>query len=164
VRSAKGVEVDDQRLARIDVPNDPVLGLIARDESGKHWLFNLLLPNGRAVPAVIVLEDDAAPPTQQVLGAVRERVRWLRDNEPVVRDHITKKMYDLWLRGWCDQETDPVTTRDQFRERIWLASVTITEDRRLSLHYNDALLFGGQALVQSISASGKFDGAPDLWG
>ena len=142
--------------------NDPVLGRVTPDVARKHWLFNLLLPNGRIVPGMIVPDDEGTPPSQQVLALVRERVGWVRDNEAAVRDHITKKMYDLWLRGWCDE--DPISTRDQFRERIWLASLTTFEDKRLSLHYNDARLFSGRAIVQSITSRGKFDGAPDLWG
>ena len=157
-----GAAVNQYPLARSDLLDDPVLGRVTPDAARNHWLFNLLLPNGRMVPGVIVPDDDGSPPSAETLARVRERVGWVRDNEPAVRDHITKKMYDLWVRGWCQEQGDPITTRDQFRERIWLASLTILEGRRLSLHYNDAHLFGGHALIQSINSRGKFDGAPDL--
>ncbi len=151
-------------LARSDLLDDPVLGRVVADAARAHWVFNLLLPNGRMVPAVIVPEDDGVLPSETMLARVRERIGWLRDNEPAVRDHITKKMHDLWLRGWCHEQGEARTTRDQFRERIWLATLTILEGRRLSLRYNDGQLFGGQYLVQSINPRGKFDGAPDLCG
>lgn len=156
--------MDQYPLAKSDRLDDPVLGRVTRDAGRKHWLFNLLLPNGRMVPGVIVPEDDDAPPSEKALAHIRERIGWVRENEPAVRDHITKKMYYLWLRGWHDEQIDPATTRDQFRERIWLAALTCLEDRRLSLHYNDAQLFGGRAIVQWINSRGKLDGAPDLWG
>ncbi len=156
--------LDHYPLAKSDPLDDPVLGHIVRDACGKHWLFNLLLPNGRTVPGVIVPEEDGAPLSGKALARVRERVGWVRDNEPSVRDHITRKMYDLWLRGWHHEKLDPITTREQFRERIWLAGLTCLDDNRLSLHYNDARLFGGRAIVQSINARGKFEGAPHLWG
>lgn len=156
--------MDNYPLAKSDSLEDPVLGRIMRDASGRHWLFSLLLPNGRLVPGVIVPEDDEAPPSQEILALARERIGWLRDNESAVRDHITRKMYNLWLRGWLDEQVHPVPTREQFRERIWLAGLTFLEDRRISLHYNDGRLFGGQSLIQSINSRGKLDGAPDLAG
>jgi len=159
-----GAAVNQYPLARSDLLDDPVLGRVTPDAARNHWLFNLLLPNGRLVPGVIVPEEENAPPSQEALTHVRERARWLRDNESAVRDHITKKMYNLWLRGWHDEQLDPAITREQFRERIWLASLTFMEDRLVSLHYNDARLFGGKTLVQSMNSRGKFDGAPDLLG
>jgi hypothetical protein len=153
--------LEQHPLAKSDLIDDAVLGRVTRDAWRKHWLFNVLLPNGRMVPGVIIPEHDDAPPSERALARIGERVGWVRDNEPAVRDHITKKMYNLWLRGWHDDQIDPVS-REQFRERIWLASLTCLEDRRLSLHYNDAHLFGGRPIVQSINSRGKFDGAPDL--
>jgi hypothetical protein len=124
---------------------------------------NLLLPNGRTVGGAIVPENHRLPLSERALAEIRARICWLRDNEPAVRDFIAAKMFDGWLRNWYDQGIDPVTTRDQFRDRVWLAGLTVLEDR-VALAYNYVQLFGGHAIVVTIASQGSFDGAPELWG
>ncbi|HWG44882.1 MAG TPA: hypothetical protein VN688_19065, partial [Gemmataceae bacterium] len=98
------------------------------------------LPAGRAIPGTIVPEDRRRPLFEQGLDEIRDCVRWVRENEPTIRQYIADEMFEGWLNGWYDEEIDTITTKDEFHAAISLSGINILENCRASLCYNDANL------------------------
>jgi hypothetical protein len=143
--------------------DDPVLGRVTYHEGYKEWEFTIPI-RGREVRGSVIPLDHRRPLHEQGLDEVRACVAWIRDNEPAIREYITDQMFDGWLSGWYDEEIDTVTTREGFREAIFLPGFSVLEDHVASLYYNDGGLFGGHSIVLSVGAGGCFKHPPNIWG
>jgi hypothetical protein len=142
---------------------DPTLGTATWNAARREWLFALVLPSGRAVNGSITPADDRLPLASPELEKSRACIRWVRDNEPALRQHVADKMYQLML-DWHDPEWGPALTKEQFRDKIALEGVLVREDHRASLSFSDAECFGGHAITFSVGADGRLNDEPDLWG
>ncbi len=144
--------------------DDLVLGRVTWNGQHNEWRFTLTLSDGRAVNGAVVPEGNRLPLHRQGLGEIRDCVHWVRDNERAIRQYIADQMFPGWLSGWYDEEIDQIATKEEFREAITLAGISVLEDRRATLCYDDANLFGGHAIVLSVGADGRFDCPPSIWG
>jgi hypothetical protein len=142
---------------------DPILGTATWDDGRGDWLFALVLPSGRTVDGSVRPEDNHLHLSSPGLEESRACVRWVRDNEPALRQYVADKMYELML-DWHDPERGTALTKQEFRDKIVLVGVQVLEDHRASLIFNDAGCFGGHAITFSVGADGKLDEEPYLWG
>jgi hypothetical protein len=143
--------------------DDEVMGRVTFDEGHKEWQFVVTIA-GSEVSGTINPKDCRLHLEEQGLDEISVCVRCVRDNEPHIRQYIADEMFEGWWSNWYDDEIDTVTTREGFREAIALSGISVLEDRRASLCYNDGGLFGGHAIVLSVGADGVFDSPPSLWG
>jgi hypothetical protein len=151
-------------MALLEPFDDEVLGPVIWDSGKGEWRFSITLSNGRTVHGGIVPYDDRVPLQDQGLNEIRDSVRWVRDNEPAIRASITERMFEGWKATWYDEEVDEITTPAEFREAISLRGISVLEDRKPTLYYDDANLFGGHAIVLSLNAQREIEHGPNIWG
>jgi hypothetical protein len=142
---------------------DPVLGTATWNDTRGDWEFSLILPSGRSVEGSVRPEDDRLHLSSPELDQSRACVRWVRDNEPALRQYVADQMYELML-DWHDPEWGPALSQNEFRDKVALVGVQVLEDHRASLIFSDAECFGGHAITFSVGADGKLDEEPYLWG
>jgi hypothetical protein len=144
--------------------DDEILGRLTWDADMGTWQFEVGPIAGRSIPGTIRPDDDRQPLNDQGLDEIRTCVQWIRANEPAIRSYIASKMFNNWRSNWYDEDDDAVATIDGFRDAISLASVSILEDRKATLIYDDGDLFGGHAIVTTVGADGRFEHEPHIWG
>jgi hypothetical protein len=144
--------------------DDEVLGRVTWDRRRGYWRFEVALPSGRVVPGTIASLDRSYPLPPPVLEEIRECVRWVRDNEPAVRRHVARELYEGWRNGMYEEEIEYVPPVEQFREAITLVGVNVYEDRKARAVYDAGNLFGGDWIEQAVGRGGAFDGEPELCG
>ncbi len=143
--------------------SDPTLGTATWDGVRGDWLFTLVLPSGAEAKGSIRPEDDRLHLSAPELEESRECVRWVRDNEPALRQYVADQMYEMML-DWHDPEWGPALSKEEFRDKIDLTGVLVLEDHRASLIFSDAECFGGHAITFAVGADGRLDEEPYLWG
>jgi hypothetical protein len=143
---------------------DPNIGAATWDDDRGEWLFTVVFPSGRIAEGSVRPEDDSLHLSSPDLEESRACVRWVRANEPVMRQYVADKMYRLYLNNWHNPESGPPLTQDEFRDRLALVNVNVLEDHRASLQFSDAECFGGHWITFSVGADGKLDEEPFLWG
>jgi hypothetical protein len=142
---------------------DPDFGTATWDEAGGDWLFTVAFPSGRTAEGSIVPEDNSLHLSSPALAESRACVRWVRANEPALRQYVADKMYGLAL-DWHNDEWGPPLSKDEFRDKLALTGVQVLEDHRACLIFGDAGCFGGHAITFSVGADGRLDEEPYLWG
>jgi len=144
--------------------HDELLGPLTWDEERSWWTFEVGPIAGRPVRGLIIPEDRRVPLARVQLGAVRACVAWIRANEPAVREFITHKSFDWWMKAWYDDEIDQVNTPQGFRETIQLGGVNFYEDGKACMCYKDGGLLGGHSLWVTVGPGGVFEHGPELVG
>jgi hypothetical protein len=142
---------------------DPTLGTATWDDARGDWLFTLVLPSGQSVQGRIKPENNRLHLSSPKLEESRASVRWVRDNEPALRQYVADKLYQMML-DWHNPEWGPALTKEEFRDKIALIGVNVLEDHRALLNFNDAECFGGHVITFSVGADGRLDEEPYLWG
>ena len=143
---------------------DAVLGPVVFDRESKEWRFTVPI-RGREVRGTIFPHDYRRPIAEPALAEIRECVGWVRDNEPSIRDYITGRMFDNWMSGWYDEETDVVNTPEGFREAIYLPGFFVYEkERAATLCYDDGGLFGGHGIMLTVASGGRYTQPPQIVG
>ena len=143
---------------------DPNLGTAAWDGDRSEWLFTVVFPSGRIAEGSVRPEDDSVHLSSPELEESRACLRWVQANEPVLRQYVAHRMHQLYYNNWHDPEYGPPLTQDEFRDKLALVGVQVSEDHRAFLVFSDAECFGGHAIVFSVGADGKLDEEPSLWG
>jgi hypothetical protein len=142
---------------------NPDFGRATWDDTRGEWVLTVAFPSGRTAEGSITPEDKTLHLSSPELEESRACVRWVRDNEPALRQYVAETMYELML-DWHHPEWGPALTKEEFRDKIALVAVQVLEDHRASLIFNDAECFGGHAITFSVGADGQLDEEPYLWG
>lgn len=143
---------------------DPGFGVATWDAKAGVWLFTVACLSGRTADGSIRPEDESLHLSPPQLDESRACVRWVQANEPALRRYVADKMYPLYFNNWHNPECGPPLTQEEFCEKIVLASISVLEDHRASLHFSDAGCFGGHWITFSVGADGELDEEPYLWG
>jgi hypothetical protein len=146
-----------------DPYTDPIFGTATWDAADGDWLFTLVLPSGQAVEGCVRPEDNRLHLSSPELEESRACVRWVLANELALRQYVADQMYGMML-DWHQPEWGPPLTKEEFRDKIELVGVSVLEDHRASLNFNDAECFGGHAITFSVGADGRLEEKPYLWG
>jgi hypothetical protein len=139
------------------------MGRVALGEDGMEWQFTLVIAGRPAARGVVTPEDYRIPLHAQGLDEIRERVRWVRDNDQVIRQWIADRMFELML-DWHDDSTGPSPSKEEFRDKIALSGISIYEDRLPYLTYDDGDFFGGHSIVADLNANNQLKLDPYLFG
>ena len=143
--------------------NDSTLGFIIWNDAQGEWEATLAFPSGGNAKCTICPENCNLHLSAPELDESRACLRWVQAHEPVLRQYVADKMYELML-DWHDPEWGPPLTKEEFRDKIELGGVMVLEDHRASLNFTDAECFGGHAITFEVGADGKLDDEPYLWG
>ncbi len=144
--------------------HDELLGSLIWDKEHSWWAFDIGLIAGRSVRGSIIPDDGRVPLAGAQLDTVRACVAWIRANEPAVRDYITRKSFDWWMKAWYDEEIDKVRTPEEFRETIQLGGVNFYQDGKACMCYKDGGLLGGHSLWVTVGPDGTFEQGPEMVG
>ena len=144
--------------------DDEALGRLTWDGKSGEWQFTIVLPDGRTIPGSIMPEDSRRPLQDQGFPEMRERILRVRDNEPSIRGDVASRMFDWWLEAYYDEEIDEVDTLEGFRDAISLCGISVYEDRKVRLIYQDGGLVGGHGISVRLSETGEIDMGPDIFG
>lgn len=144
--------------------DDPVLGRVAWDASHLEWVFTLTSVSGRAIAGSIVPPDSPREFGPRERAELSERVRWVIENDLILRQRLADSMFDGWLEDCFDQEAHVVRSKAEFRDAVFLDGIWILDDELLELIFDDGMLFGGHAIVVALGPNGEFEGVPDLSG
>jgi hypothetical protein len=143
---------------------DPVLGLVSWDEKDRWWRFDAGPINGRSIGAIAIPEPNWNPVAEESLSSMRACAQWIRTNEPAIRTHIAREMFDWWLDSYYDEDIDEITTPEGFRDTIELAGISFYGNGKAYVLYDDHNLVGGHTISLSVSPSGEFSDGPDITG
>ena len=131
------------RLADPESFDDDTLGRVKWDPAHQWWCFEAGPIGDRPIRGKIIREAERSALDSEWLEPIRAAVRWIRTNEPAIRDAIADKMFDWWKKASYDEEIDAVSTKEGFRDTITLDGVNFYEDRKAELFYGDHNLVGG---------------------
>jgi hypothetical protein len=146
------------------IVHDQVLGPLTWNDQHSWWTFEAGPIANRSVRGLIIPEDAQIPLARVRLENVRSCVSWIRANEPVIRDFITRQAFDWWKDGWHDEEIDEVNTPEGFRNTICLSGINFYEDGKASVCYADGGILGGHSLWVTVGPDGTFEHGPEMFG
>lgn len=143
---------------------DPRFGIATWDAKAGDWRFAVVFPSGRTADGSIRPEDNSLHLSSPELDESRACIHWVQANEPELRLYVANKMYSLYENNWHNPEYGPLLSKEEFIEKLSLASIQVLEDHRASLQFSDAECFGGHWITFSVGADGNLDEEPYLWG
>jgi hypothetical protein len=140
--------------------NDEGLGLLTWDDDQVMWTFEAGPVGGRSVRGAILPEDCRVPLAGVQLETVRALVRWVRQNEPSVREHLTAEMFDWWRDTSGDQAGAAAPTPEEFRARLTLTCVYFFDDgSKAKVAYELA----GWILSVTVGPGGAFEAGANVF-
>jgi hypothetical protein len=147
-------------MPRLTTVHDEVLGLLNWDEDHHMWTFDAGPVDGRPVRGAILPDNFRDSLAGVRLDLVRACVRWVRENEPAVREHLTAQAFDWWQDACSNQDAVAARTPEDFRARLALRCVYFYHDgAKAKVGYDLA----GQELIVSVGPGGTFDLGVDVF-
>ena len=100
---------------------------------------------------IIYSPDEIKGKAEDFMNLLNKQLDWLKANEVIINNTITKKLLELKNDAWLEIEEKEVTAAE-FLERIKLESICFYDDSSFDLYYDDGDLFAGHTITVSISA------------
>src|SRR5437868_866903 len=95
---------------------DPVLGAVVWNGPRNWWDFTVTLPSGSSVHGIVDPSDHGLLDGGRGIDEIRERVRWVIDNEAGVRHRVAEALYPGWRSNWEGE----IRTFEEFRDAVSL--------------------------------------------
>ncbi|HEX8458922.1 MAG TPA: DUF2262 domain-containing protein [Pyrinomonadaceae bacterium] len=137
---------------------DEVLGTFTWNEDYHWWLGTMTLADGKTFTLTIdgVKTDESMP------EGIRNTVKFLSANEPLIRNKIAISMSELYNGQWSGGD-DPITP-EEMAQKISLVNVSIYDEDGGELHYKaDDDTFTDHTICAPFDQNGEV-GEPDLAG
>jgi hypothetical protein len=136
---------------------DELFGNLTWDENRNGWRGIMTMADGKTSALTI----DGAKTDESIPEAVRDAVKFLMANEPLIRDKIAVSMSKVYNGTWGDGDT---ITPEELAQRITLTDVSFYEEGGGELYYTaDDDLFTDHTICAPIDANGEI-GEPELAG
>ena len=117
----------------------------------------MILANGKTA----AFEIDGYEPIETITEAALNTIKFLIENEPLIRHKIAVSMRKLYNEGWLYENT---LTPEELAQKINLNNVTIFDEGGGELFYEaDEDLFAGHWVQVPIDAHGEI-GEPEIQG
>jgi hypothetical protein len=142
---------------------DPTLGTAVWDDAEGWWKVTVFLPSGQKVDVSVIADGNSAHLSSPDFNETMNCIRYIRDNESVLRQFVADEMYDLML-DWHDDDEGPALSKTEFRDKLTMMYVSVDEDHGASVFYNDAGCFGDNAIMFDMRADGQIVRAPFICG
>ena len=126
-------------------------------DKDSRWSGIMTLSNGKTA----AFEIDGDEPIETITEAARNTLKFLIENEPLIRHKIAVSMRKLYNEGWLYENT---LTPEEFAQKIHLNNVTIFDEGGGELFYEaDGDLFAGHWVQVPIDTHGEI-GEPEIHG
>lgn len=126
-------------------------------DKDSRWSGKLTLSNGKTA----AFEIDGDEPIETITEAARNTLKFLIENEPLIRHKIAVAMRKVYNEGWLYENT---LTPEEMAQKINLNYVTIFDEGAGELFYDaDEDLFAGHWVQVPIDARGEI-GEPEIHG
>jgi hypothetical protein len=123
---------------------DAVFGCLRWYADGRFYGSEILLTNGSTV---LVSFDPQEGELAAMLPSARESLAWVLANDELVRRSAADSLTDLYNSSAHDpaEEPEPIS-REEFANRVRLASCWFFPNGHVELTYDDADMFGGHSI------------------
>ncbi|HEV2800310.1 MAG TPA: DUF2262 domain-containing protein [Pyrinomonadaceae bacterium] len=147
-----------RRVAKIEhTMEDEVLGTLTFNEEFHWWRGTMTLADGK----ISVLTIDGVKTDESISEEIRNMVKFLNANEPLIRKKIAVSMSELYNGQWGGGDT---ITPDEMAQKISLVNVSLYDEGGGELHYEaDDDTFTDHTICTPFDENGEI-GEPDLEG
>jgi hypothetical protein len=119
-------------------------------KKGYGWYVTITLANGKTAKVSL----DVADQDEAIPDVIRDRLRFLVENEPQITLKVAAAMTELYS-DWNDGE---IITPQQLAQRISLTDASIYEDGDGQLYYEpDDDMFAGHCICAYFDANGEIE-------
>ena len=139
------------------IMKDEFFGNLTWDEEYRWWRAVMTMTNGKT--SALTIDGDKTD--ESIPETVRNTVKFLIANEPLIRDKIAASMSEIYNGPWSGGD---IITPEKMAQRISLTDVSLYEDGDGLLYYNtNDDLFTDHTICAPIDANGEV-GEPELEG